>query len=338
MTRKRVYIAYTGGTIGMTKNARGEYAPAPGFLETQLRALPEFADALLPEFTIHEYAPLLDSANMTPRIWRAIARDIQAHYNEYDGFIVLHGTDTMAYTASALAFMLRGRKTIIVTGSQVSLSELRTDARDNLLASLILAAQYAIPEVCLYFGNRLLRGCRAVKTSAGGFDAFDSPNFPSLGKIGVDIRLRWDLILPPPREEELVVQEFSEPRVAALRLFPGISADVVAHILATPLQGLVLEAYGSGNGPMASPEFRAVLSDATARGIVIVATTQCLSGTVALGGYEASLASAGVTSGLDLTAEAALAKLFYLFSRGDAPEVVRQKMIENLRGELTPPM
>ena len=154
----------------------------------------------------------------------------------------------------------------------------------------------------------------------------------------MDIRLRWDLILPPPREEELVVQEFSEPRVAALRLFPGISADVVAHILATPLQGLVLEAYGSGNGPMATPEFRAVLSDATARGIVIVATTQCLSGTVALGGYEASLASAGVTSGLDLTAEAALAKLFYLFSRGDAPEVVRQKMIENLRGELTPPM
>ncbi len=334
-TRKRVYIAYTGGTIGMTQNARGEYAPAPGFLQTQFSRMSEFADPRLPEITIHEYDPLLDSADMTPRTWRTIARDIQAHYDEYDGFIVLHGTDTMAYTASALAFMLRGRKTMIVTGSQVPLCELRNDARENLLTSLILAAQYAIPEVCLFFGTRLLRGCRSVKISVSGFDAFDSPNFPSLGVAGVDLRLRWDLILPPPHEEELIVQDLQEPRVADLRLFPGISPDVLANILRPPLQGLVIETYGSGNGPMATPGFREVLQQASERGVVIVATTQCWRGAVALGAYEASLASAGVTTGLDMTAEAALAKLFYLFSRGETPAEVRQKMTQNLRGELS---
>ncbi len=335
MNRKRVYIAYTGGTIGMTKNTRGEYAPAPGYLQTRLNEMPEFADPRLPEITIHEYAPLLDSANMTPETWRVIARDLQAHYADYDGLIVLHGTDTMAYTASALAFMLRGRKTIIVTGSQVPLCELRNDARENLLTSLIITSQYAIPEVCLFFGTRLLRGCRTVKTSVGGFDAFDSPNFPSLGVVGVDIRLRWDLILPPPVEEELIVHEFTEPKVAALRLFPGISPDVLANILRPPLQGLVIEAYGSGNGPMTTPGFRDVLHEATARGVVIMATTQCWHGAVTLGAYEASLATAGVTTGLDLTTEATLTKLVYLFSRGYAPDVVRQKMVENLRGELS---
>lgn len=333
--KKRVYIAYTGGTIGMTKNARGEYAPTPGFLDAQLAAMTELRDPLLPEWTIHEYAPLLDSSNITPQVWHTIARDIQAHYADYDGFVVLHGTDTMAYTASALAFMLQGNKTIIITGSQVPLCELRNDARENLITSLIIASRYTIPEVCLYFGDVLLRGCRAVKVNADGFDAFDSPNFPSLGKIGVDIKIRWDLVLPPSHQDALVVQEFQEPRVAALRLFPGISADVLDHVLQSPLQGLVLEAYGSGNGPTATEGFVRVLQNATARGVVIVACTQCVRGKVTWGAYETNLAQAGVTSGLDMTAEAALAKLFYLFSCGYPPEIVRQEMGKNLRGELT---
>ena len=170
--KKRIYIAYTGGTIGMRPTASG-YAPAPGFLEAQLAAMPELRSELMPEYDIHEYTPLLDSSNITPTEWMTIAQDLAAHYEDYDGFIVLHGTDTMAYTASALAFMLQGlRKPVIFTGSQIPLCEVRNDARENLITVLLLAARYAIPEVCLYFGDALLRSCRAVKVNAEGFDAF----------------------------------------------------------------------------------------------------------------------------------------------------------------------
>src|SRR6476469_7559065 len=158
--KKHVYIAYTGGTIGMRKTPDG-YAPAPGYLETKMAAMPELKDASIPDFTINEYRPLLDSSNMTPLGWLKIAEDIAANYARYDGFIVLHGTDTMAYTSSALAFMLQGlHKPVILTGSQIPLCEVRNDARENLITSLMIAAGYDIPDVCLYFGGQLLRGCR----------------------------------------------------------------------------------------------------------------------------------------------------------------------------------
>src|SRR5688500_629833 len=230
--KRRVYIAYTGGTIGMNKNDKGVYEPLRGYLADQLNAMPELKDSRMPEYTLKEYEPLLDSSNMRPENWRRIARDIQENYADYDGFVVLHGTDTMAYTASALAFMLRGPKPIILTGSQIPLCEARTDARENLLTSLMIAANpLSIPEVCLYFGGKLLRGCRSVKVSANSFQAFDSPNFPPLGLAGINIQINREFILPPPKHPDLKVQEFQEPIVAALRLFPGISPKVIESVL-----------------------------------------------------------------------------------------------------------
>lgn len=335
--KKRVYVAYTGGTIGMAKNPQGQYEPKAGFLQAQMQKIPAFLDDAMPQYEIYEYDPLLDSANMAPSNWVKIAKDIQANYDAFDGFVILHGTDTMAYTASALAFMLQGPKPIVITGSQVPLCEVRNDARENLITSLLIASQFAIPEVCLYFGGKLLRGCRAVKAAADGFQAFESPNFPPLGTAGVQIDIRWNLIQPLPDSADLHLQAFETPTVAALRLFPGISAAVLDNILQAPLRGLVLEAYGAGNGPITTPGFVEVLQKWTSRGVVIVATTQCWRGRVNLNAYATSLASAGVTPGFDMTAEAALAKLFYLFSLGCSPVIVRQEMVKNLRGELSLP-
>jgi L-asparaginase len=334
--RKRVYIAYTGGTIGMRHTSDG-YSPEAGYLEQQLEAMPELHHDSMPIVTIGEYTPLLDSSNMTPHEWVKIARDLAARYDEYDGFVVLHGTDTMAYTASALPFMLSGlAKPVIITGSQIPLCEVRNDARENLITSLLIASSYDIPEVCLYFGGKLLRGCRAVKVSADGFAAFDSPNFPPLGTAGIDISINWPFVRRDTGRE-LRVEEFGSPVVSALRLFPGISPELVRNVLRPPLQGLVLEAYGVGNGPDSDTAFLDALSEATARGVVIVDCTQCLEGTVNLTEYTAgsALARAGVISGYDMTAEAALAKMYYLFSRGGTPNDVEREMQLDLRGELT---
>jgi L-asparaginase len=338
MSRKRVYIAYTGGTIGMTPTRDG-YKPAPGSLQKQMAAMPELRHPSMPSYRIHEYDPLLDSSNMTPAEWLKIARDIAAVYDHYDGFVVLHGTDTMAYTTSALPFLLNGlAKPVIVTGSQIPLCEIRNDARENLITSLLIAANHDVPEVCLYFGGRLLRGCRATKVSADGFAAFASPNVPPLGTVGVDIEIDRDLVRRPPRRAKLRVDELARaPVVSALRLFPGISPGLVRNVLRPPLQGLVLETYGVGNGPDQDTAFIAALTEAAERGVVIVDCTQCLEGTVDLTEYAAgsALARAGVISGFDMTAEAALTKLYYLFSRGYGAEKVKREMQRDLRGEVT---
>jgi len=334
--KKRVYIAYTGGTIGMTNTPEG-YAPAPGYLEKQMEAILELKSDIMPDYEIHEYNPLLDSSNMTPDKWVAIAADIRENYDKYDGFVVLHGTDTMAYTASALSFMLEGlEKPVIITGSQIPLCEIRNDARKNLITAIMIAGNYKIPEVCLYFGDKLLRGCRSVKVNADQLDAFASPNFPPLGTAGVDIRVNWDLALPR-KNNSIQVNEFGEHSIATLRLFPGITAKVVENILQPPLKGLVLETYGVGNGPDQNKKLIKVLKNATERGIVIIACTQCLQGTVNLGEYAAGsvLAKAGVISGYDMTTEAALAKMFYLFSQGLSVADVKKKMQINICGELT---
>ena len=336
--KKRVYIIYTGGTIGMRPTPEG-YAPAPGYLADQILAMPELASDRMPEVEIHEYDPLLDSANMTPADWHKIASDIGARYHDFDGFIILHGTDTMAYTASALPFMLQGLgKPVLLTGSQIPLCEVRNDARANLITALTIVANFPIPEVCLCFGNQLLRGCRSVKVSADGLDAFASPNLPSLGDIGVDIRLHWDLILPsPPNGTALQVHELKQVNVGALPLWPGIPAQVVRNFLQPPLQGLILRAYGVGNGPTNNTDFLAALEEATARGVVIVDCTQCLRGSVHLGDYAtgSALARAGIISGFDMTAEAALAKLSFLFSQNLPVDEVKRLMQTDLRGELT---
>jgi L-asparaginase len=335
---KRIYIAYNGGTIGMKQSPQG-YQPEPGYLQSLMEATPVFYQAGMPQFEINASPELLDSANIHPDHWLKIAEDIANHYDQYDGFIVLHGTDTMAYTASALPFMLQGlRKPVIITGSQIPLCEIRNDARENLITSLLIASKYAIPEVCLFFGGRLIRGCRAVKVDAKGFQAFASPNYPLLGQAGIDLEIRWSAIrempLTPPN---LHVQALNQAVVGALRLFPGISAQVLANMLQAPLQGLVLEAYGLGNGPAKDTDFLKVLAEASERGVVIVDVTQCIKGGVEIESYATgrALSDVGVISGGDMTAEAALAKLYYLLTLGYTPEKVREMMRVNLCGELT---
>jgi L-asparaginase len=336
MMRKRVYIAYTGGTIGMLPTEEG-YKPAPGALKQQMEKIPELGDSSMPIYDISEYNPLIDSSNMTPDIWNTIACDIEEKYHDYDGFVILHGTDTMAYTASALAFMLEGLdKSVILTGSQIPLSEIRNDARVNLITSLMIAANYRIPEVCLYFGDKLLRGCRAVKVSANQLDAFDSPNYPSLGIAGVNIKLNEKLILKN-RGTPFKVHSIENHSVGTLRIFPGMSAEVVHNILRQPLKGLVLETYGVGNVPDQDKELLGLIRGAVTRGVVIVACTQCLYGSVRLGEYApgSALEKAGVISGYDITMEAALTKLLFLFSRGLTSQEVKAYMLKNLRGEIT---
>lgn len=337
--RKRVYIAYTGGTIGML-NAGDGYVPASGFLEERLRDMPELRDPAMPEIVLNEYDPLLDSSNMTPREWLTIARDIFQNYHAFDGFVVLHGTDTMAYTASALPFLLQGlNKPVILTGSQIPLVELRNDARENLITALLLAANYAIPEVCLYFGTKLLRGCRTVKVNAQGFDAFDSPNYPPLGQVGSDIHIRWQLVRKPSTTPLVPPPTALNAIVASVRLFPGISGEFLNNVLKPPLQGLVLEAYGTGNAPNQDHALLDAFSDAATRGVTIVDCTQCLRGTVKLNSYAtgAALLEAGVVSGADMTPIAALTKLHYLISSGVGFEATRTALQHDMYGELTNP-
>ncbi len=336
---KRVYIAYTGGTIGMRRTDQG-YAPESGYLGSLLAGFPELRDARMPAYHIHEYNPLLDSSNMGPDHWQLIARDILDHYDDYDGFIVLHGTDTMAYTASALAFMLQGLgKPVILTGSQIPLCEVRTDARDNLIAAMLIIAHHPVPEVCLYFGNRLLRGCRSVKVNASGLQAFDSPNFPPLGTVGISIGINRELIFSHPLSRPELPDIIEDTRVGALRLFPGISIEMITGMLAAPLQGLVIETYGVGNGPSRDRAFMQALKDAVGRGMVIVNCTQCLQGMVDQGGYATghALSRAGLICGFDLTAEAALTKLMFLFSQGLSASRVREMMGRSLCGEMSLP-
>lgn len=333
---ERIHILNTGGTIGMKRTEKG-YAPEPGYLGEQMAEMPELRHPSMPAFDLHELDELLDSANMMPADWSRIARNIADRFDDYDGFVVIHGTDTMAYTASALAFLLEGlSKPVIVTGSQIPLCEVRSDARTNLITSLLIASRFRIPEVCLFFHDRLFRGCRSVKVSADGFDAFDSPNYPPLGTVGIDVDINWNRVRMS-QKSKLTLREIGSPFVGALRLFPGISAELVRNALQPPLQGLVLEAYGVGNAPERNTELLRALEEASSRDVVIVNCTQCLSGTVDLGGYAtgSALARAGVISGYDMTAEAALTKLAFLFSLGLGPADVRTKMQENLRGELT---
>jgi L-asparaginase len=334
--RPSIYVIYAGGTVGMRLGAGG-WEPAPGLLPELMHAMPELQGADVPRFTIHEFPRLLDSSNMTPEDWNAIGRDLADHYEAYDGFVVLHGTDTMAYTASALSFMLEGLgKPVVLTGSQIPLCETRNDARSNLLNALLIAGMPDVPEVTLCFGRQLMRANRVVKLHVGGLDAFATPNFPPLGDLGIAIEIHHERVRAPD-PVAFRLRPCSTGLVAALRLFPGITGAVLASVLRPPLRGLVLEAYGSGNAPTSDREFLGAVAEATTRGVVVVVVTQCLFGAVDIGAYAAgsALAGAAVVGGHDMTIEAAVCKLLYLLGQSEDPRWVRAEMGRDLRGELT---
>ncbi|ROL42039.1 60 kDa lysophospholipase [Anabarilius grahami] len=332
----RVLVIYTGGTIGMTYQ-NNVLAPEPNTFVETLRKIsilhdkqygsPQENTLVLPlskqnkriVYTVLEYSPLLDSCNMKTDNWATIGTDIETHYEQYDGFVVLHGTDTMAYTASALSFMCETLgKPVIFTGSQVPICEMRNDGRENLLGALLIAGQYAIPEVCLYFHHKLFRGNRVTKVDPGSFNAFTSPNLPPLAQCNVDIK---------------------RPPVSPTAESDGLGEGImhVKAFLQPPMDGVVLETYGSGNAPDHKNGLLDEIRKATKRGLIMINCTQCLWGTVTTSyATGQALSDAGLVAGFDMTTEAALSKLSYVLGKQDlTPEKKKEMLRRDLRGEMT---
>src|SRR5215213_5304929 len=330
-----VLVLHTGGTIGMVQTPEGQ-APVAGALGPYLEWIVANSRGELPPIAFLELDPLIDSANATPDSWCEIARILFERRADHLGFVVLHGTDTMAYTSSALSFLLPSfGRPVIVTGSQIPISRTRSDGRQNLIGALQVAAQYDVREVTLLFGEVLLRGNRAVKIDASGLDAFDSPSFPPLAEIGIDIVVNHAVARLPTGEPGLVRGPLGN--VAATRLFPGFSASTLDNLCRPPLQGLVIEAYGAGNGPSADPAFLAAIHAATSQGIVVVIVTQCVRGSVQPGAYAtgSALMRAGAVPGFDMTSEAALTKLAVLLGHGLESAALAELMQQDVAGELT---
>ena len=337
-----VLLIYTGGTIGMIEN------PETGALENfnfdQLqKQVPELKRF---NYRIASYAftPPIDSSDMEPAFWAKIVRIINYNYDHFDGFVILHGTDTMAYTASALSFMLENlAKPVILTGSQLPIGTLRTDGKENLITAIeIAAAKHSdgspvVPEVCIFFENELMRGNRTTKINAENFNAFRSFNYPSLAKVGIHIRYNNHLIRRPNPSLPMKPHYLFDTNVVMLTLFPGIQESIIHSVLHVPgLKAVVLKTFGSGNAPQKEWLIRQ-LTEAAERGIVVVNITQCQSGAVEMGRYETGLQllQAGVVSGYDSTPECAVTKLMFLLGHGLSQQEVRERMNSNLAGEIT---
>jgi len=330
----RVLILHTGGTIGMAA-APGGYRPMAGFPARLRQQLGTHSGGRLPEYDIVELPPI-DSADLQPSHWPVIANALLDNWAQHDGFVVLHGTDTMAWSASALSFILRGTdKPVIFTGSQIPLVEPRSDALDNVEAALLFASHQPVREVGLYFGHRLLRGNRSRKLATAQFDAFDSPNCPPLAEVGIDITLHRERIVPAS-EKRFVVPAFDDGAVAVLTLHPGIQGSAVDALTASPrVRGLLLQTYGVGNAPLGNRELIAALERAAARGIILLNTTQCLIGGVSQETYAtgAALARIGVIPAGDMTLEAAFAKLHFLLANETDPDKIREGLRQTWCGE-----
>ena len=337
--RARILIIYTGGTFGMSYDKDGVLTPFSfEYILDQLPTLKNLALAI----TAVSFETPIDSSNIRPEHWQLISSVIYDQYDSHDGFVVLHGTDTMAYTASALSFMLDGlNKPVIFTGAQLPISEPRSDARENLITALDIASARQeddpiVPEVCIYFDYELLRGNRSKKVESMQFDAFDSGNYPPLAKAGVKIDYNFSVIRTPSRASTLNLRATFETNIAILKLFPGINRNVVSALINTAgLKALILETYGSGNAPTLDWLLEE-LRDAIGRGIIIVNVSQCPGGRVVQGRYETSkkLQQIGVISGADMTTEAAVTKLMLLI--GEYGSSNAKTMIGlSLAGELT---
>ena len=337
-----VLLIYTGGTIGMIQN------PETGALESfnfdhLLNFVPE-----LKRFNYHistySFEPPIDSSDMEPYHWARLVRIVESNYDRYDGFVILHGTDTMAYTASAMSFMLENlSKPVILTGSQLPMGMLRTDGKENLITAIEIAAAKnpdgtaMVPEVCIYFESDLMRGNRTTKINAEKFNAFKSYNYPSLGHSGIDIKIKPERVRRPLPGKPLKAHYLFDTNVVVLTLFPGIQECLISSVFHIEgLKAVVMKTFGSGNAPQ-KPWFIRLIKEASERGIVIVNITQCQSGSVEMERYETGrqLLEAGVISGYDSTPECALTKLMFLLGHNLPPDQVRRLMNTSLAGEIT---
>lgn len=338
-----ILLIYTGGTIGMIENSETGVLESFNFQHLK-EHMPELKKLGYGVSTI-QFDPPMDSSEMGPESWTKIVKIIADNYNTYDGFVVLHGTDTMSFTASALSFMLENlSKPVILTGSQLPIGMLRTDGKENLITAIEIAAakengQPIVPEVCIFFENDLMRGNRTSKINADHFNAFRSYNYPILAHAGIYIKYDDRQIYHSVSRKPLKPHYLLDRNVAILKLFPGISPLVIESILNIPgIKGIVMETFGSGNAP-SQEWFLNMLKDAVDRGIVIVNITQCSAGSVEMHRYETGhkLLEAGVISGFDSTTESAVAKLMFLFGHGLSPEEVKEHMNCSLIGEISIP-
>lgn len=338
---KSVLIIYTGGTIGMVNDPETGVL-CPFNFEQIAKAVPEIKEF---GFTIDSYTlpDIIDSSDLKPDLWENLCNIITKNYEKYCGFVILHGTDTMAYSASALSFMLENlTKPVIFTGSQLPIGTIRTDGRENLIAALEIAAAYLedkaiVPEVCILFGDKLFRGNRTTKVNAESFDAFQSFNYPPLAEIGIHIHYNYGAIDYTPRTGELSAFTPMNTGIAILQLFPGLRPEVIEAIVNTPgIKGIILETYGSGNAPT-DKVFLSKIKEAANKGTIIYNVTQCLGGTVEMGRYETSrkLLKYGVSSGYDITMEAAICKMMHLLAKCQDTNEIKKYLNSSIKGEIS---